>query len=100
MRARKALTTEDTKEHEGKPALHGAKAVTHERFIVHSGNDSLLDALFQRLFGVDRYFRIGDGLKAGFHFEIKRERSVVRGVRRVGFEVERRRADSSNRSTR
>jgi len=45
----KALTTEDTKEHEGKPALawgEGRHRTSDSLSI--QGNDSLLDALFQR----------------------------------------------------
>src|SRR5208282_5882343 len=35
----------------------------------------------------DDCLRVGDRFEAGLHFEVKREGSVVRGVRRVGREV-------------
>jgi hypothetical protein len=33
-------------------------------------------------------FGMGDGFEAGFYFAVERERSVMRGVRRIGFEIE------------
>ena len=50
--------------------------------------ERLLNALLERLVRRDCGFGISDRFEAGFHFEVERERSVVRGVRGIGFEVE------------
>ena len=53
-----------------------------------TGDERLLDAMLQRLVSGDRRFGIRDRFEAGFHFEVERERPVVRGMRGVGFEIE------------
>src|ERR1035437_7117828 len=64
------------------------RRVDCSRLVVLQCGQSLLDAPLKRLVGGDRRFGIRDRLEAGFHFEIERERPVVRGMRGVGFEVE------------
>ena len=61
---------------------------SRSRFGASQCGESLLDALLKRLVGGDRRFGICNRFEAGFHFEIERERPVVRGMRGVGFEVE------------
>src|SRR5271157_87868 len=48
----------------------------------------LFDALLNRLVSGDRRFAICDGLEPRLHFQVEREGSVVRGMQRIGFEVE------------
>src|SRR5450755_3062989 len=49
--------------------------------------ECVLDAIFQRLVGVNGRLRISDGLEPGFDFPVERESSIACGVRVVGRDI-------------
>ncbi len=55
---------------------------------VKEGIESAVDAVVERLIGVDGGSGVGDGFEAGFDFEIEGEGTVAGGVGRVGAEIE------------
>src|ERR1700675_1302764 len=69
--------------------LHGARGGGRGRPSLHriscssDGGQRLLNALLERLVRRDCGFRKSDGFKAGFHFKVECEGSVVRGVRGI-----------------
>src|SRR5271166_3508940 len=64
--------------------------IAHPEIILlrSDGSQSLLHALLNRLVSIDRRFGIGNRLETGLHFQVEREGSVMRRVRRIGFKIQ------------
>jgi hypothetical protein len=50
--------------------------------------ERLLDAVGERFISTDRRLRIGNRLEASFNFQVERERSVSRRMRKIALNVE------------